>query len=101
MKAPRQNDSYDYYGLSNLIEKRTQQAKRQDLSFIMALDKPQALEFRCEKPQIIGDGHITTQGHVSHLWFSLLPLGMVTVLIPQMVEAKQRPFDRTSRPEES
>ena len=57
MKAPRQSDSYDYYGLSNLIEKRTQQAKRQDLSFIMALDKPQALEFRCEKPQIIGDGH--------------------------------------------
>lgn len=55
----------------------------------MALDKPQALEFRCEKPQIIGDGHITTQGHVSHLWFSF-PLGMVTVLIPQMVEAKQR-----------
>lgn len=26
---------------------------------------------------------------------------MVTVLIPQMVEPKQRPFDRTSRPEES
>lgn len=49
MKAPRQSDSYDYYGLSNLIEKRTQQAKRQDLSFIMALDKPQALEFGCEK----------------------------------------------------
>ena len=33
MKAPRQSDSYDYCGLSNLIEKRTQQAKRQRPQF--------------------------------------------------------------------
>ena len=32
-KAPRQSNSYDYYGLSNLIENPTQQAKRQRPQF--------------------------------------------------------------------
>lgn len=49
-KAPRQSDSYDYCGLSNLIKNAYSRPRGKDLSFIMALANPQALEFGCEKP---------------------------------------------------